>query len=224
MIDLLEKVKKFVNQSFDNTLPLPNRSGAELNARACSHPSTLAPLVPARLITDPLMKGRGEVMEHFEKTLSWLKQLNPQADEALQIAAYAHDIERAFRANQKASHKFPNEAELTKHQEQGAKMMYKYLLNNGADEKTAAKVKTLIEKHEISGTDDQNLLKDADSLSYFETSAYHHINAIKTKGFLKEDVKNKFDWMFDRISSAEAKKLSQPLYEKAINSLNLNVI
>jgi len=31
---------------------------------------------------------------HFQNTLDWLLNLKPDADEALQIAAYCHDIER----------------------------------------------------------------------------------------------------------------------------------
>lgn len=34
--------------------------------------------------------------EHAQNTLEWLLKLKPDADEALQIAALGHDIERAF--------------------------------------------------------------------------------------------------------------------------------
>ena len=33
---------------------------------------------------------------HFKRTVYWLRQLKPDADEPMLIAAYAHDIERAF--------------------------------------------------------------------------------------------------------------------------------
>lgn len=41
--------------------------------------------------------GKKHEMPHFERTVYWLLKLKPDADEALKIAAIAHDIERAFR-------------------------------------------------------------------------------------------------------------------------------
>ena len=35
---------------------------------------------------------------HADNTLEWLLHLNPNADEALQLAALAHDIDRALEA------------------------------------------------------------------------------------------------------------------------------
>ncbi len=35
---------------------------------------------------------------HAENTLEWLLKLDPAADQALQIAAFAHDIDRAVEA------------------------------------------------------------------------------------------------------------------------------
>ena len=36
-------------------------------------------------------------MVHFKRTVYWIRELKPNADEAMLIAAIAHDIERAFR-------------------------------------------------------------------------------------------------------------------------------
>lgn len=36
-------------------------------------------------------------IEHFIRTVFWLKELKPDADEALLVSAIAHDIERASR-------------------------------------------------------------------------------------------------------------------------------
>ncbi len=42
-------------------------------------------------------KGKfSDELRHFWRTAYWLKKLDPKADEAMLIAAVAHDIERAF--------------------------------------------------------------------------------------------------------------------------------
>lgn len=80
-------------------------------------------------------------------------------------------------------------------------------------------VNHLISKHELGGDADQNLLKDADSLSFFETNAEKFATEfIKELG--KEKIKQKFDWMYERISSPQAKEWAKPMYEKYIKLLH----
>ncbi|MDO8741012.1 MAG: HD domain-containing protein [Candidatus Woesearchaeota archaeon] len=153
---------------------------------------------------------------HFERTIYWVKYLKPEADEAMLIAAYAHDIERAFRKENAEEKSFASGEILETHQKEGGKIIYDFLIKEGADEKFAKRVEELISKHENGGTEDQNIIKDADSISYFENNAERHVNWIKTKGFTKEEIKRKFDWMYGRISSKKAKKIVLPMYKKAI--------
>ena len=76
----------------------------------------------------------------------------------------------------------------------------------------------LVSKHEIGGNDDQNLLKDADSISFFETNVDYFVSmAVSEIG--KEKVKDKFDWTFNRITSDKAKQFAQQLYQEAIKKL-----
>jgi len=46
-----------------------------------------------------------------------------------------------------------------------------------------------------------------------------HIKFIKDKGFTKEELRKKFDFMYKRISSSKAKELAEPFYEKALGLL-----
>lgn len=170
-------------------------------------------------------KSYGRQKMHFERTLYWLFELNPDADEALQIAAYAHDIERAFgredtmKRVQESDKGFQDESMLTKHQVGGAEIMKEYLLKQGASPELSDRVAHLISRHEVGGNNDQNLLKDADSISYFETNAAGFVEKfVPLVG--KEKVKAKFDWMFERITSGKARKLAQPMYEKALKMLH----
>ena len=163
-------------------------------------------------------------IKHFLRTVYWMKILKPDIDEALLVSAIAHDIERGFRDHQNYNHikktdkGFRSDKHLTHHQNEGARIIGEYLQQIGADKKFIRRVKMLISKHEVGGNEDQNLLKDADSISFFENRADHFVSkqVIETS---KDKVKDKFDWMFNRISSEKARQISQPWYEEAIKKL-----
>ena len=74
------------------------------------------------------------------------------------------------------------------------------------------RVKMLISKHEVGGNDDQNLLKDADSVSFLENNVDHFINNLVSETS-KEKVKDKFDRTFNRITSQQAREIARPRYE-----------
>lgn len=163
-------------------------------------------------------------ISHFLRTVHWLNVLQPDADEALLIAAVAHDIERAFR-NHEAYDKIKNHGSgyrshehLTYHQEEGARIIIEYLEQMGVDQKTVERVRMLVSRHEIGGNDDQNLLKDADSISFFENNVgYFLTQRVRETGIRK--VRDKFDWMYQRITSDKAKQLARQGYEQAIQHL-----
>jgi hypothetical protein len=165
-------------------------------------------------------KGEQSQIPHFENTVFWIKELNPKADEALLISAIAHDIERAFKSEEDKEKqkglKLTDLGYLRPHEEKGAEIISEFLKKQGADKSLIEKVKHLVSRHEEGGDHDQNLLKDADSLSFFEKNVAIFIKKAKEK----ERTKQKFDWMFSRISSEKAKKIAKPLYEKAITELN----
>ncbi len=168
--------------------------------------------------------NQGDI-RHFERTVYWLKQLKPDADEALCLAAFAHDIERAFRDEAakerfKASSKgFTDEDHLANHQNKGAEIIANYLKEQQAPKELIDRVQMLISKHEVGGNVDQNLLKDADSISYFENQIEHFLTK-KVADVGKDKVRVKFQWMFDRITSEKAKEVAKPMFEDAISKLN----
>lgn len=161
---------------------------------------------------------------HFEKTLAWLKYFLPNADEPFQIAAYAHDIERATRNEDIAKipllsvQGFCDPTFLQHHQQHGAYLITDYLKSQKYSEKLCWRVYDLVAHHEVGGDHEQNLLMDCDSLSFFETQVDGFITRVVPKlGAPK--VKDKFDWMFDRISSPERKNLIRGLYKNATSKL-----
>lgn len=167
---------------------------------------------------------RGKIrMVHYSRTVFWVQKLYSKADEALLTAAVAHDIERAFRNTaidivKKSKDGFLDEKHLNLHQEKGANLIADFLDKEGADKKFIKKVYVLISKHEVGGNKEQNILKDADSISFFENNIDNFIekDAVRVG---KEKVRIKFDWMFDRITSDEAKKIARPWYEKGLKLL-----
>jgi hypothetical protein len=158
----------------------------------------------------------GNKDQHFVRALYWLCQLEPNADEAVKTAAYSHDTERAICAYDIGAFLLVPEV-LRKHQENGAAEIHSFLLREGASPEFALKVKNLISKHEDGGSHEQNVIKDADSISYFETNSVKH--AAWTDKFSKEEIKAKFDWMYNRISLDKAREIAKPLYDKVINIL-----
>ncbi len=110
-------------------------------------------------------------LNHFDRTVYWVLALKPDADEVLRIAAVAHDIERAYRdpSNDPAADSelgFRSDFLLKHHPEKGAEIIGEFLAGEHAPQALIDRVKMLIAKHEIGGNDDQNILKDADSISY----------------------------------------------------------
>ncbi|MBU0706068.1 HD domain-containing protein [Patescibacteria group bacterium] len=164
----------------------------------------------------------GKSVAHFESTLHWIKELRPEADEPILIAAYAHDIQRAFRETN-TENTFKNielnDPDLLKHhQQEGSKIICNFLESKGYDKKGIKRIGNMIAHHEEGGDEESDLIKDADSISYFYTNANKHVTeTVKTLG--KEKIRNKIDWMYNRITSEKAKKIAKPKYLETVNKL-----
>lgn len=149
---------------------------------------------------------------HLQRNSFWIQKLKPDADEALLIAGIAHDIERAFRFN--SLKKLRKDI----HQKRSAKIIVEFLTKRGAQKEMIKRVKFLVSKHEEGGNADQNLLKDADSISFLENNVYMFLKMmVPRRG--KKKVRQKFDWMYSRITSKKAKSIAKPMYKKAIEKL-----
>lgn len=162
---------------------------------------------------------------HSERTAYWVKQLKPDADEAMLVAAIAHDIERGFRDAQEyqsgfkeSGDYFKGEEYLDNHQNGGADIICDYLKKQGVDNKFIDRARYLVSKHEVGGDKDQNIIKDADSISFFENNTDYLIDVLVEK-IGKESVKEKFDWSYDRITSQKAKDICVDWYKQALKEL-----
>jgi hypothetical protein len=178
-----------------------------------------------KLVIDSFTKaGDKDGIRHFIRAVYWTKKLKPDSDEAMHIAAVAHDIERAFRGDNEVDEVFrergfKDQDFLNYHQSKGAEIIANFLESQGADTKLIERVKALVENHEIGGNEDQNVIKDADSISYFENNIDYFVET-KAKEIGKDRVKEKFDWMYERMSSDRAKRIASKWYKDALKRLD----
>ena len=105
------------------------------------------------------------------------------------------------------------------YQEEGARIITKFLMEKNYDSKAIDRVYNMVRHHEEGGDPESDFIKDADSLSYFEVNAEKHIK--KLAPILgKDKIRRKFYFMYNRISSLKAKEIAKPMYDKAIASLD----
>lgn len=161
-------------------------------------------------------------IRHLLRAVYWVKKLRPEADEALLCSAIAHDVERATRPKgfvEKDHQKSANDPVFRRwHSEKGAEVIGNFLREHGIAHDFIAQVKSLVAHHEVGGDVDQNLLKDADSISFLENNSMRFVEK-SVDEWSNDELKEKFDWMFKRITSKKAKIFARPYYEKALEAL-----
>lgn len=118
--------------------------------------------------------ARSDVPEdpaHAQNTLDWLLLLKPTADNALVIAAFAHDIERAINSRKVLRANFPDyEAFKAAHARNSAEIVKKIMHDCDVPQDIAGEVYRLISLHEVGGDPRSDLIKNADSVSFFEVN------------------------------------------------------
>jgi len=165
--------------------------------------------------------------KHLIRAEYWLHKLKPEADKAMVIAVISHDIERVFHKGRKppspdvGGAKWDDQEYNLWHGKRSASFVEKFLLENGfSDRNKISKIKRLITYHEIGGDKEQDLIKDTDSVSFFENNINLFLSWIPEKA-TKQGIKEKFNYMYNRIASKKAKDLARPYYLKALEKLEL---
>jgi len=133
---------------------------------------------------------------HSKNTLNWLLKLKPDADEALQIAALGHDIERAVDQRKVRREDFEHYDQFkATHAHNSAEILKEVMLNCGVEETLMEQVYDLVNRHEVGGDERSDLLKDADSISYFDVNLPHYYNR---HGW--DETKRRCLWGYKRLS------------------------
>ncbi len=143
--------------------------------------------------------SKSEVPEdplHSKNTKDWVIELFPEADSALQIAALGHDIERSIKEKKIKREGYSDYNKFKEaHSHNSVKIMRKLLQNYKIDSNIIDKAIFLIENHEFGGSTEADILKDADSISFFDVNL--------PKYFLrntKEETYFRMIWGYDKLS------------------------
>jgi hypothetical protein len=108
---------------------------------------------------------------HAENTLEWLLRLQPDAGEALQLAALAHDIDRASEKSKVRRLDFDNYDDFkAAHARNSAAILRPILAACSVERTIVEEACRLVEFHEVGGDPDSDLLKNADSISFFDVN------------------------------------------------------
>ena len=150
---------------------------------------------------------------HAENTLAWLRTLAPQADQALQIAALAHDIDRAVEAQKvrRADYDGDYDAFKAAHAQHGAQMLQAILDQCAVAKPIADEACRLVSLHEIGGDPRADLLKDADSISYFKVNLPLYYQREGWEETLRRSL-----WGYRRLSAAMQKIAQNITYDNPI--------
>ena len=156
---------------------------------------------------------------HSKLTLKWLLKLKPEADETLQIAALAHDVERGT-GKDKWKEDFTRYKECKqKHAKRSAKIIGDILRKYQYDKDMIRQVEKLVRKHEVGGDKDTDVLKNADSISFFDYNIYFFYKAMG-----EEKTKYKIRYMFERTSPHVKKEILNLKFKKPVREVFTKVI
>ena len=133
---------------------------------------------------------------HSKNTREWVLKLKPEADMALQIAALGHDIERSLKERKTKRQNYADYNEFKKaHSRKSAKVLYEILSKYDLNPTIIDKITKLVICHEFGGNPEANILKDADSISYFDVNLafYFQRNSEMETAF-------RINWGYQRLS------------------------
>ena len=134
---------------------------------------------------------------HADNVLEWLLKLKPDADQALQLAALAHDIDRADDQTKIKRADFNNYDQFkATHAQHSATILKEILHQCQVEPSIINNACQLVEKHEIGGDTRSDLLKDADSISYFSVNMPLYF---QREGY--EETLKRCIWGYQRLSS-----------------------
>ena len=178
----------------------------------CAKQKIRAVIAGSRVPEDP---------RHADNTLEWLLHLEPDAGDALQLAALAHDIDRAIEEIKVRREAFDNyDVFKATHARHSAELLRPILTACGVARDITDEACRLVEVHEVGGEPQANLLKDADSISYFDVNLPLYF---QREGWA--ETKRRSLWGYRRLS-ARARRIVEDINygEEAMTHLLREVI
>ena len=148
---------------------------------------------------------------HAENTRQWLLRFAPRADTALQIAALAHDIDRAMPNKIQRHHFSDYDTFKAAHAKHGAVATRAILEESAIDPAIIRETCRLICLHETGGDPRADVLRDADSVSYFDVNLPLYFEREGQQEALRRCV-----WGVRRISSSRRNILNTLQHDSPI--------
>ncbi len=134
---------------------------------------------------------------HAKNTLEWLLWLKPDAEEALQIAALGHDIERAIEERKVRREDYKDYDEFKDaHASNSAKILAEIMRECTTGRELVDDTFFLVCQHETGGTRHADILRNADSISFFDVNLHHYF--IRNS---PEETKKRCLWGYKRLSN-----------------------
>jgi len=161
---------------------------------------------------------------HLNRTLDWLLVLDPDASEALRLAAVLHDIERAFGPDEAPPDRTdPISSVYTAwHQERSARLAADWLgEEQHAPRALVDEVRGLVGMHEDGGNPDADLLQAADSIAFLEIQVDLFLDMVRDGRISRAAAERKFRWMFDRVRVPRAREIAAPMLAAALARLGV---
>jgi len=153
-----------------------------------------------------------EDLRHAQNTLEWLLKIKPDADHALQISALGHDIERAITERKVRRSDFDDYDEFKKvHAKNSSKILREILNRSQISENIIDETCRLVTVHEVGGEIRSNLLKDVDSISYFDVNLPLYF---EREGW--EESKRRCVWGYQRLSKKMRSLVLKITYENPL--------
>ncbi|RMF86048.1 MAG: DUF4202 family protein [Nitrospinota bacterium] len=153
---------------------------------------------------------------HARDTLDWLLRLEPDADEALQIAALGHDIERAIETRKVRREAYQDyDAFKAAHARNSAQILKEIMQECQASPALIEEVYALVCQHEQGGNRRADLLREADSLSFFSLNLPFYFARHD-----REETLRRCRWGYRRLSERGKELVARLTYpEPALTAL-----
>lgn len=137
-----------------------------------------------------------EDFPHSQNTLEWVLRLEPDADIGLQIAALGHDIERAFDERKIKRKNYDSYDDFKQsHASLSAVILTEIMRDCHAPQRLINDVFHLVEHHETGYDQRADILKNADSLSFFQINLPYYFSRNDNN-----ETKRRFLWGYRRLS------------------------
>jgi hypothetical protein len=162
---------------------------------------------------------------HLLRAEDWVVVLDPDASEALRLAAALHDIERAFPdpdATWDSSRDWDSVTYNRWHQRRCAEIAARWLREQGAPADLVDEVARLVRVHEWGGWPEADLLQAADSLSFLETMTWLVVGWVESGRAGHEAAAGKVRDAVERMDPGllRARELAEPMLRDALAAID----